>query len=77
MSNPENYEPLLAALDRCVHGRHRQDKCFGCPRGQSEGNQFLQPGTRIGTTLHGKPIIAPENHERGFRERWVEDGYWK
>lgn len=71
MNQDKTYVPELAALDRCVHGRHRQDSCLGCPGRQSEGNQFLQPGQRIGTTLYGDPIIVPEQHERGHSENWV------
>lgn len=57
-------------LDRCEHGRHSIDPCFGCPDGQSEGNKFLltrdsseririEDGNvevRIGTTIYGMPI---------------------
>lgn len=59
-------------LDRCAHGRHSIDPCYGCPGGWSTGNQFLIPGrtkprdrirthqgveqVRIGTTLRGLPI---------------------
>lgn len=45
-------------LDRCEHGRHSIDPCFGCPGGWSLGNQFLEAGQRIGTTLGGEPILA-------------------
>jgi hypothetical protein len=51
-------------LDRCEHGRHSIDPCMMCPDGQSTGNLFLVPGTRIGTTLYGEAIVAPE---RTFR----------
>jgi len=50
---------LVSDLDRCVHGRHSIDPCLSCPDGWSTGNPFLQPGQRIGTTLHGEPIVVP------------------
>lgn len=58
------------------HGRHRADNCFDCPNGQSAGNLFLPPGTRIGTNLYGQPIIAPEqdDFQRGYSENWVPEG---
>ena len=67
------YVTELAALDRCIHGRHRADNCYGCPDGWSAGNLFLSPGQRVGTTLYGDPIIVPD-HDRGRSENWVERG---
>lgn len=32
---------LASDLDRCEHGRHSTDSCFGCPGGKSAGNPFL------------------------------------
>ena len=52
--------PSLDDLDRCEHERHAQDPCISCPNGWSTGNLYLTPGTRIGTTLYGEPILAPE-----------------
>lgn len=72
--NETTYEPVLAALDRCEHGRHKKDPCFACPGGQSTGNLFLEPGTRIGTTLYGDPIIVPANEFRCYSENWVKKG---
>lgn len=72
MTEPkQTYVPELAALDRCEHGRHRQDPCVSCPDGWSTGNLFLEPGTRIGTNLYGEPIVAPEHDRRGYSENWV------
>lgn len=68
------YEPVLAALDRCEHGRHKADNCWNCPDGQSTGNLFLEPGQRIGTTLYGDAIVVPEQDKRGYSENWVERG---
>lgn len=69
------YSPMLAALDRCLHGRHSHDRCSDCTQGWSTGNVFLTPGERVGTTLHGNPIVVPE--EQGLRSnphRWVVGG---
>jgi hypothetical protein len=54
-------KPRLDDLDRCVHGRHASDTCVGCPGGWSAGNLYLTPRTRIGTTLAGEQILAPEH----------------
>lgn len=56
-----------ADLDRCEHGRHAVDNCFGCPDGWSTGNLFLEDGQRIGTTLYGEAIAVEKvrRHERG------------
>lgn len=43
-------------LDRCAHGRHMIDPCFGCPSGRSTGNLYLFDGRRIGTYLDGREI---------------------
>jgi hypothetical protein len=48
-------------LDRCLHGRHSTDPCWGCPGGQSEGNLFVSEGLRIGTNLYGEPIYVVPN----------------
>lgn len=71
------YETVLAALDRCEHGRHKKDPCFSCPGGQSTGNLFLPPGTRIGTSLYGLPIVAPAQDARSDSENWVAQGQIK
>lgn len=36
---------FYADLDRCEHGRHQGDRCFGCPDGESTGNPVAVPGT--------------------------------
>lgn len=60
----------VADLDRCEHGRHSIDHCYGCPNGVSTGNLFLMSGgsaqaaedgtvgVRIGTTVRGEPIVV-------------------
>lgn len=71
-----DFSSILSALDRCEHGRHRQDACFSCPDRQSTGNLFLTPGTRIGTNLYGTPIIVPVQEWRRDPASWVEDGHF-
>jgi hypothetical protein len=78
MIYPEDYSPILSALDRCEHGRHAQDRCFACPDEQSTGNLFLEPGQRIGTTLYGEPIAVPADmNNRSDPTRWTESGSFK
>lgn len=55
--------PTLDDLDRCEHGRKSIDNCLWCPGGWSTGNIFLCHGQRIGTTLHGEPILAVTQRE--------------
>lgn len=62
---------LVSALDRCEHGRHKPDNCSGCPGGMSTGNLFIVPGQRVGTSLHGKPIIVPAWELRHIAEMWL------
>lgn len=51
---------ILSDLDRCKHGRHRGDSCFGCPCGQSMGNLYMPtPGSRVGFDRLGKPYFMP------------------
>jgi hypothetical protein len=51
---------ILLDLDRCAHGRHSSDPCFGCPDGVSAGNPHLTPGAVIGYGLDGTPIRMPD-----------------
>ena len=51
-------ETLLADLDRCEHGRHDGDPCFGCPDGVSPGNPHMRPGQVIGYGLDGIEIVV-------------------
>lgn len=65
---------LVSDLDRCPHGRHEQDHCSGCeprpadeiPRGHpwNTGNPYLEPGQRIGTSLHATHAIVVPAHDR-------------
>lgn len=51
---------ILSDLDRCEHGRHRNDVCGQC-NGPSVGNGFIGTGRRLGTTMSGKRIVVPTN----------------
>lgn len=63
---------LLMDLDRCEHGRHSIDHCLMCPGGQSTGNLCLTPGTLIGHTVHGLPIVVPaDTEERTNPRHWI------
>lgn len=58
---------VLMDLDRCEHGRHEGDDCFGCAEkiagAASMGNPWAEAGTRrIGTLMSGKPIVIPAAH---------------
>jgi len=57
---------LLSDLDRSMSGRHRGDGEGQDPTGVSQGNPFLHPGDRIGTTMSGRPIVVPE--QTGFTD---------
>jgi hypothetical protein len=70
-------------LDRCDHGRHSIDDCFGCPDGRSTGNMYLSlwvgaqrrgVKVRIGTTLGGKPIFVEPARFRDGETEVVSDG---
>lgn len=72
--NPELWKQLILDLDRCEHGRHSADPCFSCPGRQSTGNLLNPPGTMIGTGLHGR-IVVPPNEQRYDPAAWrVPDG---
>lgn len=60
---------VLLDLDRCEHGRHAADECYGCPGGHSTGNQFLPPGTVLAQGVRG-PIVVPANADRHDPAAW-------
>lgn len=75
------FRNLVLDLDRCEHGRHKQDNCWGCPGGQSAGNQLIPPGTLIGHSVHGFPIVTPPytTEHRLNPRQWVvtqDDPRW-
>ena len=57
---------ILTDLDRCEHGRHEGDACFGCPGGVSVGN--VKTGGVIGYSLRAthRYVMPP----RGQRHKW-------
>lgn len=63
------FKQIVLDLDRCQHGRHAADPCFGCPDG-NHGNPLLPPGTLIGTSLHGR-IVVPPNEQRYDPKAWI------
>lgn len=61
---------VLADLDRCEHGRHEGENCFGC-KGPSTGNLFAQE-RRIGTTLGPRAIRVPERGKGHDAADWID-----
>lgn len=57
----EDLGRVLLDLDRCQHGRHAKDNCYGCPGEWSTGNLVLPPGTLVGHDLYGGEIRVPED----------------
>jgi hypothetical protein len=63
-------ETVLADLDRCEHGRHCGNACFGCPEGVSPGNPHMQPGQVIGYGLDGIEIVVPDRSHKYNPSNW-------
>jgi hypothetical protein len=61
---------LIADLDRCPHGRHQADPCFGCEGGWSRGNPLLCPGQVIGYSIDGSQIVVPPKESRRDPAAW-------
>lgn len=61
---------LISDLDRCEHGRHAIDSCFGCPGGHSAGNPHLRPGQIVGYDYTGRPYRVP-TEELWNRQMWL------
>lgn len=63
---------LMQSLDRCEHGRHAIDDCFGTnDRGCTPLNRFLMIGQRIGTDYSGSvAIIVPSPDLMHDAEAW-------
>jgi hypothetical protein len=55
-------------IDRCEHGRHSADECYGC-NGQSHGNPLLRPGATIGRGLRDA-IVVPQWADRHDPKAW-------
>ncbi len=77
------WRSLMLDLDRCEHGRHEGDVCFGCG-GPSLGNPLMgsQDGRaayevvprQIGFTISGTPIVVPERGEMHLPDAWLDSG---
>lgn len=65
-----NAGQILVDLDRCDHGRHHGDPCFGCPEGMSAGNPHMSPGQIIGYGLDGVLIVVPGRADKHRPEAW-------
>lgn len=73
---------LLQDLDRCEHGRHAIDHCYGCaemddgrpPEAKlmSHGNPHLRPGAVFGYGVRGVRIVPPDPGTVDF----FEPGKW-
>jgi hypothetical protein len=63
-------EKILLDLHRCEHGRLQGDPCLTCG-GPSAGNRIIPPGTVIGHTLYGEPIVVPSWEDHNDPEKWV------
>lgn len=63
---------LLMELDRCPHGRHQDDQCYGCPDGISAGNPHMRAGEIIGYNHSGGVIVMPGRDEKHDPEAWKQ-----
>lgn len=73
---------LLSDLDRCPHGRHEGDTCYGwrgpglydggCKGSVSLGNPLLKPGTVIGVDLYRMFVIRypADRNDRHDPKAW-------
>lgn len=68
MNRYQHLVSILSDLDRCEHGRHEADNCFGCG-GQSHGNQHLKDRV-IGNNIRGNTYVVPE-HTYAEYEDWL------
>jgi hypothetical protein len=74
LTRAQAFAAVLHDLDRCEHGRHEGDNCYGC-EGPSRGNPVLElcdamleakshthplPTRTIGFDISGNPIVVPE-----------------
>lgn len=65
----QGWHCFASDLDRCEHGRHPEDACYGCPDG-NRGNTLLTEGQVIGHTVHGHEIVVPPVEERKDARAW-------
>lgn len=66
----ERLVTVLLDLDRCQHGRHEGDDCFGCA-GRSRGNPLVGPSRHVGYTLSGQPIVLPGPGSKREAAAWT------
>lgn len=66
----EGLAKILLDLDRCQHGRHEGDACFGCPTGFSSGNPNMTTGQVIGYGLDGQWIVLPDREHKHDPNAW-------
>lgn len=68
--NLEQLKRIALDLDRCEHGRHSIDECFGCERGNGErastGNQHRH--VVIGNNYAGKPWTVADLIQAAFED---------
>lgn len=65
----DSWHGLVYNLDRCIHGRHQADLCYGCGA-QNQGNPHITTGQVIGYTVHGHRITVPPEEERMNPRAW-------
>lgn len=71
--NYREFAMIMFDLDRCQHGRHAIDPCYGCPGGKSTGNLLIPPNTLIGHTVHGRPIVVPAEGDVHHYQAWYRE----
>ena len=65
---------MVSDLDRCEHGRHQGDACYGCGA-ESAGNVNVQEGETIGHDIGGREYRMPPVGERHRPSAWLgEEG---
>ena len=61
---------MVSDLDRCEHGRHQGDACYGCGA-ESAGNVNVQEGEPIGHAVRGARYVMPARGERHRPSAWL------
>jgi len=63
---------ILMELDRCPHGRHQDDPCYGCPEGISAGNPHMRTNEVIGYNRSGGTYVMPGRNEKHDPVSWKQ-----